>query len=321
MKKIIIFTLMLSFVLVCFCACAEKDNELSETRLSETLDNDEIENEFYDSYICDIANDGVLSTVETTYWTGTYFTKENMPQKSCDFNGKTYTGSYQKSIVNKPNSYTTNIYNDGNGLEFGIRDDNGALVYINFMTPDFFETEPYLCETIKSYKEAILLASNIADRYLEDPSLYTLFDESKLTRQYEKDGKIYELTYYYVTFAKKVQGYFSSDHITVRITSKGNIASVYMGDINAFDGKDMKIDVVKLDESLSNKIQKTYDKVGFSVSQSKVEDQKIVLTPDGDVCVYSYVSIKGVDSNKNERATAVYVLTFLNDSSNNNLIN
>lgn len=266
--------------------------------------------EKYASIIADSANDIYSVESEIDYWTGVYFEKEHMGDKTCQVLGNHYSGSYSQSIVEKMNSYTTDIYVDDNHIEFGLRDDNGELAYINLMNANFFDTQPYLPDVDNPSEAAISFATQIASEYV-DIADYTQIIEEPMTRYKEREGTTYEITYYIVTFAKKVNGYFSSDFISVKVTSKGTLASIKMGDINAFSDVSIAFEETTMNQSISKKIESTYKNSKFNMKNSNVEDQKIVLTPNGDICMYSDIVVEGVEDSNPAVSTRVVILTVL----------
>lgn len=267
--------------------------------------------ELYMSFISDSVNDEYSVDSEIDYWTGMYFEKENMEDKTCLVFGDSYTGSYSKSIVDKMNSYTTDIYVGNDNIEFGLRSDTEELVYINLMNSDFFDTQPYLPEIDNPNDTAISLSTEIASHYVDDIEDYTQISDEPVTRYKERDGQTYQITYYIVTFAKKINGYFSSDYISVKVTSKGTLASIMIGDIGAFDNTTLDFDTTIMNQSISNKIESSYKRSKLVVKKSNVDDQKIVLTPNGDICMYSSIVIDGVDDSNVETQTGVSILTIL----------
>ena len=97
----------------------------------------------YRSKVADVANDGILDTYcEYDSWSQGYFKKGSENNRSVSVYGNTYSGVYKQSITDKYNSYTTNVYRDENGIEFGLRDDTGKFVFLNLMNAEFFDMEP-----------------------------------------------------------------------------------------------------------------------------------------------------------------------------------
>lgn len=264
----------------------------------------------YTSLIADSANDEFGVKSESDFWEGGYFTKEGMNDKTCVVYGKSYTGSYSRSIVEKMNSYTTDIYKAENNIEFGLRDDTGELSYINVMNSEFFDIEPYLEDVENPYEGAVSLAAYIAGSYININD-YVQIVEDPIARYKERDGVTHQITYYIVTYAKKVNGYFSSDYISVKVTSKGNLASIKMGDINAFSDTEIVFDESKMNQSISDKIDSTYKNSKLKVEKINIKDQKIVLTPDGDISMFSEITIDGINDSNDNVQTGIRIITVL----------
>jgi len=51
------------------------------------------------------------------------------------------------------NTYVTHYYECDNGMEFGIRSDDGKVVFMSLTNKDFYDTEPYI-EDVENCKEA-----------------------------------------------------------------------------------------------------------------------------------------------------------------------
>lgn len=162
----------------------------------------------YTSYICASVNDGIGVSTEIDFWNGSYYKKQNITDKTCFVYGKKYTATYSKSIIDKMNSYTTDIYVDKNYIEFGLRSDTGDLAFFNLMNADFFNTEPYLPEVKNPLDVATSLAYEIACEYVDDITKYTKLVDEPITNYKEKDGVTHEITYYIITFAKKSKWIF-----------------------------------------------------------------------------------------------------------------
>lgn len=293
MKKTIKTILSLIILILCLTSC------------------DSVNDSIYKSFVCDSVNDGIGASAEVDFWNGLYFKKQNMSDKTYVINGKSYTASYRESVVDKMNSYTTDIYIDENKIEFGLRHDTGELALFNLMNAEFFNSEPYLPEVNNPLDTAKRIATKIASEYVDDISEYTQIIEEPRVYYKEKDGIKYEISYYIITFAKKVNGYFSSDYISVKVTSKGNLASIKIGDINAFKNIHLEFDIKVMNQSILDKIDYTYAKSIFKVKESSVRDQKIVLTPNGNVCMRTEMEVVGTDTSNIERRTSLVILTVL----------
>ena len=179
------------------------------------------------------------------------------------------------------------------------------------MNLDFFESQPFLPEVNNPYESAISFATEIASTYVDDIADYTQIIGEPTTQYKEKDGVTYEITYYYITFAKKINDYFSSDYISIKVTSKGTLASIVMGDINAFDGVMLDFDPTAVNKSIAEKVDASYKDNGLEVTQWNITDQKIVVTPNGYICMYSTVEVEGKGISDAEVNTGICIMTVL----------
>ena len=83
-----------------------------------------------------------------------------------------------------------------------------------------------------------------------------------------------------------------------------------MGDINALSKTSIDIDTSDLEQSITKKIDSIYQNRTIKIKKTTVGDQKLVLTPNGEICMYSEIIVDIVDSNT-EIQTATYILTAL----------
>lgn len=295
MKRIVLLTILLALVMECFVACKE-ENSFEE------------KNDVYESLVMDVANDNTGISKENNFWDLNSFEKTDISDKTISVCEKTYTGHYEKSFVDKYNSYTTDFYCDENYIEFGLRSDTGELVLFNRMNAEFFDTEPYLDDVNEPEQNAISLATKIAGNYV-DLSDYTQIIEPSQTQYKEKYGKTYTITYYVITFAKEVQGYLSTDFISVKVTSKGNLASIYMGDINAFENIQFNIKNTNVNNSISKKVDSVYAEAEINVESQDVYYQRIAVAPAGQVVICSRIKVFAQDKNKEEIRTEISTVT------------
>lgn len=264
----------------------------------------------YTSLVADVANDYYGASIELHSWQGSYFTKEKMKDKTCTIGGVSYTSSYSKSIISLGDSYTTDIYKNENYFEFDFRSDTGELVGYQLTNQAFYDTEPYLPDVSNPQETAIAMATNIASEYINIEE-YTRIDKEPSLRYYEKDGTTYEMAYYKVLFVKEIHGFVSTDFIQVNVTSKGHLVSVSMGDLHAFDDIVLDFDVNKLNQSISEKIQAINTEKNYTLKEMHIEEQKIMLTPDQDVGVYSVVTFDFTYPSGDEGDSVLHIFTFL----------
>ncbi len=296
MKKIMIMFLSILLIGSCFVGCNPE---------SKAKDYDK-----YTSLVAGIVNDGYSTDLEVDFWYGSDFIKENMEDKTCVVNGVSYSGSYKESTIDFGNSYITDIYKDEKYIEFGLKSNTGELVCLNLKNAEFYATEPYLPDVSDPQETAVKIATEIAGEYIHVAE-YTRIDKEPSILHKERDGVTYELATYYVTFAKKVNGYLSSDHIVVGVTSKGHLASIRIGDINAFDDVTLDFDEDVVNQSISDKIVSAYQEKNIGVQNMQIEDQMIVVSPTGDIGMYSYVTFDMIYPSDDIIGTAIEIFTSL----------
>lgn len=326
MKKYISIVLALLSLAVCATGCSaisgyEQMNSRPQSSDGYTgsyinngdcLDNSTLKHyDQYTSLIIDSANNEYAPEAELKPWSGTYFKKDNISEQACTVLGKNYWGAYEESIIESMTSYVKNIFLDESGVRFAFKDGTNDLVYVDLMNHDYFDSVPFLPDVNNPYESAISFATEIARTFVNDIADYTLIVEEPRTSYYERDGETYEITYYFVTFAKKINDYFSSDYISIKVTSKGTLASIVMGDINAFDGVMLDFNPTTVNNSIAEKVEASYENGDLNVTQWNVVDQKIVITPNNDICMYSTVEIEGTTLSGIEIKTGIRILTVL----------
>ena len=126
-----------------------------------------------------------------------------------------------------------------------------------------------------------------------------------------KDGKKYEITYYNVMFSRKINGINTSDYISIKITSKGHLASLIMGDINAFKDVISPYNASLVDASITDTVKNTYSKLQYQMYDVEVESQILAITPAGKLVLYSQLGVDIVDEYNYHHSTAIAVITEL----------
>ncbi len=232
-----------------------------------------------------------------------------MKSTSVDVLGTKYSAPYRQSIIYRYNSFTTDIYYSQD-IEFGLRSDNGEFVFINFMNSDFFATEKQLDDEFLTYESVIPFATEIASEFIDNLSEYTI---------YKEEPRVYDgVSDYVITFAKVVNGYYSSDYISVKVTSKGKLASIKMGEIGAFDDLKINIDKIAVEKNITEKLKEVYTRDNFvdkthslEYKEHNFEDQRLAITPDGKYCVYSIIKVLGYDYYNEEADTKIDLITII----------
>lgn len=248
--------------------------------------------ELYKTYIEDVSN-GASAAVDSKIWS-TFFTKENKvgSSRTVSYNGVQYIGQYDNSLVKVFTSYETDYYKTESGIDFGVNSQTGDLVYLNLMTNEYFETEPYLDDVADPAGTALALAKSIAKDFVDDISEYEITIDEPYPQYKKKDGRTYTYYLHDIWFMRKIQGYNTSDRLYIRVTSKGNLAQISLGDINAFKGKTISFDVDKVNTSISDKVKKAYENTSCMLTDFTVGNQYICKLPNGQICIHSNVPVK-----------------------------
>ena len=84
------------------------------------------------------------------------------------------------------------------------------------------------------------------------------------------------------------------------MTSKGHLASVIIGDTDAFEGESFTIDENVLHQRIDEKIIQVYNSTDYIVVDHSIVDQKIVKAPDGHFYIISDLDIQ-LEGNDNKQ--------------------
>lgn len=265
----------------------------------------------YKPYIVDAMTDDTSIEPELTIWEDPYFEKEAVTnEKEVTINDKTYIGKYTKSIIKKWDSYVTDIYTDDKGVKIGFKEKTNQLVMLDLMNDDFFKTEPFKDDIDNVEYNTLSLAKKIASKYI-NINQYELMTEDSVSDEYAKEDVKCHITYYTFTFMKKFNVIInSSDYLTIKITSKGNLASLYIGDLNFFYNLENRYYVMEDVNRVNNiKVLSTYKSLGYEVLDQEIIYQRLVVTPKGVLALYSYIDVK-LMLNGEEKNTEIGLLTY-----------
>ncbi|MBE6671580.1 MAG: hypothetical protein E7593_05195 [Ruminococcaceae bacterium] len=144
------------------------------------------------------------------------------------FNGKTYSGEYDCSIINVPNLYTSHKYK-GDNFYFEINGKTGELSSIYFLDASFGGNAI-------SKEKCKEIADLIADDYI---------DLSEYKVEEYKYGSAYSFDYF-----REVNGYKTVDRLTVGVEENGNVAVFGKYTLGSFEN----VDTIKIDEEKAKKV-------------------------------------------------------------------
>ena len=279
--------LLLSLLLTLFC-CGCNNRSTNDSDSTSDQRTSEVDCYFLSASNADLLRGGenLVVATESRWWNGTSYKSESAKKEiAIEFCGRTFKGSYRCTRYDNYNSFATDYYDGEDGLEFGINADNGNIVYVNLKTLSFFEQEPLL-DDIKGIEDGSVQIAKECASQLTDISEYTLVD-SYATPYQPEDIQTPTMMFYTYTFVKTINDENSSAYISVQTTSKGNIASVVVGDIDAFteDVLEQKelFKTVELNEVVLNKmkeITKDLDSPTFTIDKKYYS-----VTPAGELVV------------------------------------
>ncbi|MBQ9342316.1 MAG: hypothetical protein IJT81_08165 [Lachnospiraceae bacterium] len=260
-----------------------------------------------------VENATVKIAEEYKWWNGSSFISESAINNSTiNFDNTTYIGTYQYSKYNNYDSFETDYYCSADVVMWGLNATNGELVYINLKTPSFFEKEPLLQDVDNIKEIGLELAQKYASLFI-NLNDYILYNTRRSPYQPDRTQKA-KMVFYTYTFVKKINNECSSAYISVQITSKGNLASIVIGDLNAFSDqytkqidsfKDLDIDNLVISELKS--ITKELDSPTFDIT-----NKYYALNPEGKIviCVTAKCSYY-IINDQNERESAGFIYEFV----------
>lgn len=112
------------------------------------------------------------------------------------------------------------------------------------------------------------------------------------------------MMFYTYTYVKEINGESPSAYVSVQITSKGNLASVVVGDVDAFSqGSLTQINYyndINIDELALGKMADVVNEEGIDSPTFNVQKKYYALTPTGEVviCVKATCTYYDVMDNK-----------------------
>lgn len=264
-------------LLLCLCfgvvSCTPDEPEISYE--SEIID----ENGFFNLVIFE--RHGAVGIEES-------ITERHMPDKTIEFMGKAYTGRYQHSSIPIKGllpSYKA-YYDAKNKVSFYVDEITGNVIYFARNTQDVIAEEKQAIER-GNVHTVLFNARNIANEYVGNISEYHItidgLDENPIDNT---DGYGWNVTY-----TKNVQGYPTSDYISISITHSGIIEEFRIGCIGAFDDFEQEIDADKVEESIKSKLSSFYGEKGSTINDILFADEYLFKTSDGKVCLLSDVTV------------------------------
>ncbi|MBE6551203.1 MAG: hypothetical protein E7665_03610 [Ruminococcaceae bacterium] len=232
------------------------------------------------------ADDGGLHTSEFAIWdenqTNYHQDAKAAENVSVTFNGKSYSGDYQRSATKVPNLYVSHRYK-GDKVFFEVNGTTGELTSITFVY------EPSESSSL-SQEQCRTIADSIVDDYIEiDEYCTTVISQP-----------IYSNCLYTFTYYREISGYKSADSLTISIDGNGNVSSFGKSMLGSFDEIEaVSVDSKKAADTIDAKLESIYKSNSKRKSHS-VDNVLLIKLEDG-TCAFLYT----VD-NQFEDAEVIY---------------
>ena len=277
----------LVFVIVLCCslltACYNNKN-------SETSDDNKNTSKFiYDSYVCDMTNDGLIIDTEKTWWNGISAIDNNaLKNISLKFEESSFDCEYMYSRLDYLDWRTKNYYLSDDGITIIIDSIDQTICGFH---KGRLTSELQMNDCADPYNEARKIAKQYASQYV-DISKYSIEESDPYNYSHTIDGKTVEIPLYSFRFTKYVDDYPTSDRISVQITSKGTLRTLHINNIGAFDNIDLSIlDSQKLDSTIDAKIRELYSNRVTTYSYT-VEKNTLTYSPEGNLVIVSQIILR-----------------------------
>ena len=294
MKRIVCFIAVVLLLFLCLTGCRSKKP--------------------YSCYVNDYTFDRVDRDVgelidQRNEWPA--YKKENMKDQSVTVDGITYTGTYKRSerqYLLGPAD--VDCYETEDGCRLSYRSDTGEMVLWKRTSGTDFDGEYLLDDAEEPAETAERIADDFAKRTLTQFDQYEKepLEPNVLTK--EINGASSEITLYYFTYTKRIEGFLTKDRLTVTVSSKGKLCAISKGYIGDFDRANLRIDKERLDACVLEKAHAVYENSeNFTPREYTITSQKIILTFEGYYAMRSDVAVTGTfresEQNIDENYTTV----------------
>lgn len=225
MKIIRILSLLLVPAFCFLCGCAPADPEPLDVPYIDIPYKTVAEGAFNDGFTA------VEPATMPTIWGGCSVPNEDaLPKKTITFLGETFEGVYDRSYIDEHTSFIADYYDSDTAISFAIETGTDRIVswqYIGVYTkwhtekPDLENAEEFAISYAREHAATVIDLDQYEMSVSTDPP----------------NVKVDNVTFYYVTFEKKVNGFSSTDYISYKISSKGTLATYTAGERpGTFDG-------------------------------------------------------------------------------------
>ncbi len=244
---------------------------------------------------------------ESQIWFSDTVDPEAEKELTAYFLGEEYTGVYRSSRFGY--YYTCNIdyYGGGGKPEFGVRSDNGELVFINLKGQDFYDAQAKLPELDDPDSASKELACEFVGNLVDTAGYECSLIESRRWDRYGDGSDV--CTYYTYRFDRMMGDYRTADFVWVEVTSKGGLACLRIGTPAVYEtmlDHEDELASIDVEGSVRTALDGIEVKNGELSDNFTVTDKLLVLTPGGERAVMLTVEAEAVlDS---EPASAGFVM-------------
>ena len=211
--------------------------------------------------------------------TGESENKRHQPDASITVGGNEYTAEYSNHWYSVRGLMPDRIsyYIEENNAHVNIDANSGKLVRFSRSMYDVAKEEKEKNPNSYSTEQNYIVAYDIAKEYVGDISRYDKVTIRYLDANPLDNGMNYGTE---VTFTKTIQGYLTSDIVTVGISNSGIIETIAVGHTGAFDDFNETIDREKVNESINARIKEECDKDGATIDSISYLDQRLFKSTD-----------------------------------------
>lgn len=280
MKMIRTLSLLLGVAFCFLCGCAPADPEPLEVPYMDIPYKTVAEGAFND-----------ISPVEpatvASPWVGSSFQNENaLPEKTITFLGETYEGTYDRSYIDTYTSFTADYYDSDSAISFAVETGTDRIVSWQYMG---------VYSSLHIQKPDLENAEEFAVSYAREHAA-TVIDLARYEMSVSTDPpnvKVDNITFYYITFEKKVNGFSSMDYISYKISSKGTLATYTAGERpGTFDGcENPDCTEEMIETSVKYEMSLQAAPISYYCKDVEYEWRLYVMRPDGQYGVYSRIDV------------------------------
>lgn len=200
----------------------------------------------YVSYVSDVANDGIVTTLDKSWWDGVSIKETFVRQSmSVDIDGTKRTGKYKKTDYGRNGWKKERTYQTDEGFKFYVdAESNKVIGFFYGGSSTWREKELSIDNTLITKENAETIAKEYVGKYIEI-SNYTI--EYSVSSIQKKDGT--ELPIHTFRFVKHAGNFKTNDWARIEVTANGNIRGFSINNIGAFDS----IQLEQIDQKRSMK--------------------------------------------------------------------